>query len=106
MICQNHLFAHQSIEESQHPAYDPDQPEGNKLPSPTNTERGERALYALGVYAELIYGEHRYSNADADTVISDYLGDLMHLCRMNGLHFEDLVARARIRHNEECQGDI
>lgn len=83
-----------------HPQYDPDDPAMNDIPGPHNAERAEWALAAVTVFAETTF-HSRPIDEDAETVISDFLCDLMHLCRVNNVDFDTILDRARRGHDAE-----
>jgi hypothetical protein len=64
-----------------------------------NITRAERAKQVLVQKLDEYPG-----GEDADTVILDHLADIMHLCRQNGLDFEDLLRRGRNHHGDEAAG--
>lgn len=69
---------------------------GDDPVSPTNMDRAQRVLTGLLHYDA--------ANEDAAaTTMSDFLSDLMHLARMNGLDFDTILERARRHHEHESQ---
>jgi hypothetical protein len=84
-----------------HEDFDPDDPKNNELPHPTNVDRANWAYNALATFGVETFG--RLAEEDAHTVISDFLCDLRHLCRMNGLDFDSLLARADGHYVEEVR---
>ena len=78
-----------------HQLFDKDEPENNSLPSPTNCERAEWAYNGLKTFAFETFSEDAETMEDAETVISDFLCDLRHLCRMNNLDYDEIDDRAR-----------
>ena len=84
-----------------HECYDKDNPENNQLPSPTNETRALWALQGVTTFGETTFG--RLDEEDAETVISDFLCDLHHLCRMNGIDFDSLLTRANGHFVEEVE---
>lgn len=43
---------------------------------------------------------------EIDTVMSDFLGDFMHLCDGLGISFEAMVDRARFHYDLEIRGEV
>lgn len=76
-----------------HKYYDAENAENNQVPNPTNVNRAAWTLNALDVFAHETFGQLEHE--DAETVLSDFLCDFMHLCRVNGLDFDELVDRGR-----------
>jgi hypothetical protein len=71
---------------------------------PNNIDRAGWALDALTVFGLKTFHRHLYDEA-AETVIGDLLGDLMHLCRMNGLDFDALIESGRLHFDAETAGE-
>jgi hypothetical protein len=65
--------------------------------SDSNVDRAERSLQALEVYAD----GRRQWNEEAEVNVKDFLTDLMHLCRLNGMDFDAMLEESRRRYQEE-----
>jgi hypothetical protein len=67
----------------------------------SNNDRALTALRSLKVFAIGQGGQDSIDQEDADTIISDFVADLMHLCRFNHIDFDDVCRRARNNHDAE-----
>lgn len=68
-----------------------------------NKHRASWGGAALELYRQLTGISVDNFDHDAETYVSDILGDLMHWCRLNGISFP--VETAQARFNEECAED-
>lgn len=51
------------------------------------------------------YEQDHDRGADTETLMVDFLADLMHLAAMEGKEFDDLCARAAVHYEAERRGD-
>lgn len=65
-----------------------------------NMQRGTFAGLGLKAYAE-----RTRCHEPIDTVMSDFLGDLMHLCDAVGVDFDNVQCRAEINYEAEIGGE-
>lgn len=84
-----------------HPEFDPegDNDYRNSAYLTINTTRAERALSTL-----VIHGSDTCGNIieeDVETVLSDLLADIKHLCRMNDVDFDACLGRGDRHHDAE-----
>lgn len=70
---------------------------------PTNPLRAEWARAGLAEFAVQVGLDH--PDESLETVIGDFLADLLHLCDLEGIYFEDMVSRARAHYEAEVNGD-
>lgn len=92
----NEHFWIESVNNDQFTGHDTQSVDGR-----TNIQRANRALAGITAYAEA--GGPEDVNEPVHYIVSDFLTDLMHLCRMNGLDFERLTERARGNHDAESE---
>ncbi len=79
--------------------------EGKEDGGPSNLTRAEWAREALSLFARSTRMLSDTNEEDLETIVSDFLADLMHLCRLNGLDFEQRLDNARIHHEAERRGE-
>lgn len=70
---------------------------------PTNADRADWALTAVKVFAEETGMGPDRGNEELFTVLQDLLCDIMHLCDVEGVSFEEVFGQARGVYNEEVQ---
>ena len=74
---------------------------------PENSQRAEWAENAMLSFAESVGQAHSGQwDEDRDTVYSDFLADLMHLCDRDDIDFDDLVLRGKGHFNEEKANEL
>jgi hypothetical protein len=76
-----------------HRAYDKTNPDNNVLPEPHNVGRAAKVVNSLAIYAEINFSKN-FEDEEAETVISDFVCDLQHVCRMSGVSFAEVIRRA------------
>lgn len=74
--------------------------EADTDPVARNVHRGQRAGDALRPYAER-WDQHE----DIGTVLGDLLSDVLHLCDITDIDFDNVLRMARNRYNEEVAGE-
>lgn len=67
----------------------------------TNEDRQDRAMGAMEDYADRLGVE--IEDEGLDTVVSDFLTDLMHLCDAEDIEWGDMLRRARDHYTEEVR---
>lgn len=73
------------------------------MSEPTNKDRARWALAGIKEFARVV-GEN-IKEEGLETVISDFLADLRHLCDKKNLPFFELDARAHGNYTEEVVGE-
>lgn len=67
-----------------------------------NTRRAGFAAVGLLAYADRV----RDNDEDFGTIISDFMGDLMHLADLLGVDFDEQLDRSRVHYEAELRGAI
>lgn len=71
----------------------------------SNLARAEWAREALERFARRSGLLSSRTQEDFETIVSDFLADLLHLCRMNDVDFDECADRARANHDAERRGE-
>lgn len=67
----------------------------------TNEDRAERALHALREYK--LYCDEATRALGREETIGDLLIDLMHLCDLSNISFDEIASRAHGHHRHEVR---
>lgn len=71
---------------------------------PCNLDRAERAREALERFAKRAGLLSVRNRENVSTIVSDFLSDLLHLCRIGTVDFDRCLSLARIQHDAERKG--
>jgi hypothetical protein len=70
---------------------------------PSNDQRADWALDGLLAFAEKTGLRSKTNHEDLETIVGDFLCNLLHLCDREDIDFESVMDDAQFAHDEEVE---